>query len=112
MSLLGSGPVIGLVALPTLSTTAMPPGRELLPLVSVPATSGAGAPVRNPADETFWVMKPPPLAKKSVRRVASQGVRRRRPSGERGVDDVVVGQRVADARVVQPFGPVDSWVAT
>ncbi len=45
----------------------------MLPLVSVPATSGVGAPVRKPADETFWVMNPPPLAKKSARRWRATG---------------------------------------
>ena len=68
MSLLGSGPVTGLVIVPGLSTMAIPPYALLLLRLSVPVTSGVGALVRNPADETFCVMKPPPLAKKSVRR--------------------------------------------
>ena len=60
VSMLGPGPVIGCSRCHVVhhgdATSAL-----LLLLASVPVTSGDGvAPVRNPADVTFWVMKPPP----------------------------------------------------
>ena len=77
--MLGSGPVIGLFMLPTLFTRAMPPWAVLLDRGESAGDQrrrGRGvAPVRNPADETFCVMKPPPLAKKSASRWRASEVR-------------------------------------